>query len=242
MAQPDPSRGSAASRLSATLARFATTLAHLVTTLALVAAALCCAPAASRAQSGRKAQKPVGLPTEAPKQGDAAAKPASKKPEALYSFRVMRADDATFGIDPLARDGVGAAFVRRLGQSTAVEVTDAGKGRRQEARARAKEEKKAYVVLFQLDEQAGDMSVGGADPRTLVFRTYVYAPQTGDLKFSDTIYQRPYRDSARVGGVRIPVPTRRAERYPSQYELEQAAHDAADRVLSRFSVTPPPEN
>jgi hypothetical protein len=223
MAQPAPSRSRAA-------------------TLALLAA-LCCVPAASWAQSGRKAQKPLGLPTEAPKQGEAAAaKPAAKKPEALYNFLVMRSDDATFGIDPLARDGVGAAFVRRLGQASTVEVTDAGKGRRQEARARAKDEKKAFVVLFQLDEQAGNMSVGGSDPRALVLRTFVYAPQTGDLKFTDTIYQRPYYDSARVGGVRIPVPTRRVERYPSQYELEQAARDAADRLLSRFSVTPPPEN
>jgi hypothetical protein len=216
--------------------------AHLAATLALAAAALCCVPAASSAQSGRKAQKPLGLPTEAPKQGDAAAKPEAKKPEALVSFVVMRSDDSVFGVDPLARDGVGAAFLRRLGQSATVAVTDGGKGRRQDARTRAKEEKKAYVVLFQLDEQAGNMSVGGTDPRTLVLRTFVYTPQTGDLKFADTIYQRPAYDTARVGGVRIPVPTRRVERYPSQQELEQAARDAADRLLSRFSVTPPPEN
>jgi hypothetical protein len=36
------------------------------------------------------------------------------------------------------------------------------------------------------------------------------------------------------------VPTRRVERYPSQRELEQAARDAADRLLARFQVTPPP--
>jgi hypothetical protein len=231
MAQPNPSRGHAA--------------AHLAVIFALAAAALCCATAASRAQSGRKSQKPVGVPTgEAPKQGDpAAAKPESKKPEALASFVVMRYEDASmFSIDPLALDGVASAFVRRLGQSAAVEVSDAGKGRRQEARARAKEEKKAYVVLFQLDEQVGDINTGRADSRTLILRTFVYTPQTGDLKFTDTVYQRPAYDSARVGGVRIPVPTRRVDRYPSQHELEQAARDAADRLLSRFQVTPPPQN
>jgi hypothetical protein len=41
--------------------------------------------------------------------------------------------------------------------------------------------------------------------------------------------------------VRVPVPTRRVERYPSQNQLEQAARDAADRLLSRFQITPPPE-
>jgi hypothetical protein len=230
MSQPNPSRGRAA--------------ASLVATVALVASALWCGTAAPRAQSGRKSQKPVGVPTgEAPKQGDpASAKPEAKKPEALVSFAVMRSDDASFGIDPLARDGVGAAFMRRLGQSAAVEVRDAGKGRRQDARSKAKEETKAYVVLFQLDEESGQMSMGRADSRTIIVRTYVYAPQTGDLKFTDTVYQRPAYDSARVGGVRIPVPTRRVDRYPSQHELEQAGRDAADRLLSRFQVTPPPDN
>jgi hypothetical protein len=211
--------------------------------LIAVAAVFCLAPAA-RAQSGRKAQKPLNLPTEAPKQGEAAAaKPEAKKPEAVVSFVVMRSDDASaFGIDAVSRDSVAAAFSRRLGQVTSVEVRDGGKGGRQEARARAKEEKKAYVVLFQLDEQAGGMSTGSVDSRTLVIRTYVYAPTTGDLKYTDAVYQRPYQDSARVGGVRIPVPTRRIERYPSQHELEQAARDAADRLLGRFQVTPPPEH
>ena len=231
MANPNPSRRRAASRRAAAFALFA------------VAAAFGLAPAAL-AQSGRKAQKPLNLPTEAPKQGEAAAaKPEAKRPEAAVSFVVMRSDDASaFGIDSMARDGVAAAFTRRLGQVTSVEVRDGGKGRRQEARSRAREEKKAYVVLFQLDEQAGGMSTGSVDSRTLVIRTFVYAPATGDLKYTDTIYQRPYQDTARVGGVRIPVPSRRVDRYPSQHELEQAARDAADRLLGRFQVTPPPEH
>ncbi len=228
MTQPVPSRRRRASQLAAAFA--------------LLTASLLCGAAASQAQSGRKSQKPVGVPTEAPKPGEPAKKPESKKPEALHSFVVMRGEDSTFGIDLMAREGVGRAFVRRLGQSAVIEVTDAGKGSRQAARSRAKEERKAYVVLFQLEEQAGDMSMGRADSRTLVIRTFVYAPVSGDLKYTDTIYQRPAYDSARVGGVRLPVPTRRVERYPSQHELEQAARDAADRLLSRFNVTPPPEN
>jgi hypothetical protein len=211
MTRPNPSRGRAA--------------AHFAAAFAILAAlALCLGAAAASAQSGRKAQKPAGLPTEAPKTGDpAAAKPEAKKPEAVVSFVVMKYDTAAIGIDP-------------------VEVTDGGKGGRGEARARAKKEEKAYVVLFQLEEQPGDMSVGRADSRTLIIRTFVYTPKTGDLKFTDTIFQRPAYDSVGVGGVRVPVPTRRIERYPSQRELEQAARDAADRLLSRFQVTPPPEN
>jgi hypothetical protein len=227
MAQPSPSRAGRRARRAAALA--------------LAALVACGTASAARAQSGRKTQKPPPPPpaSDSTKQGGpAAAKPEAKR-DALVSFVVMRYDDTVFGIDPLARDGVAASFVRRLGQSAAVSVTDVGKGRRQDARARAKEEKTAYVVVFQLDEEVGGMSSTDVDSRTLIIRTYVYTPQTADLKYTDAVYQRPYRDTARVGRVRIPVPTRRVERYPSQQELEQAARDAADRLLSRFQITPP---
>ena len=125
-------------------------------------------------------------------------------------------------------------------QASNVEVKDGGRGRRQEARERAKKEEVAYVVFFQLDE-TGMGGMSSTDSRGLALRTYVYTPKTADLKYSDTMFQRPYQDTARIGGVRVPVPTRRAEQYPSQHQLEQAARDAADRLLSRFQIAPPPE-
>jgi len=208
---------------------------------ALLAVAACLLASAAWAQSGRKTQKPLPLPTsDSTKQGESSSTArAETKKDALVSFVVMRYDDPIIGIDPLARDGVASSFRQRLGQSVSVAVTDAGKGRRQDARERAKAEQTAYVVLFHLDEEGVGMSVTDVDSRALVLRTYVYTPKTADLKYTDTVYQRPYQDTARVGGVRIPVPTRRATRYPSQHELEQAARDAADRLLSRFQITPP---
>lgn len=205
----------------------------------VIAAAFCAASAV--AQSGRKAQKPLGLPTETAKPADPADKTAeTKKQEALVTFVVFKDDTLAIGIESMAQEGVSQAFVERLRQAGRdVEVKDGGKGRRQEARAQAKKEETAYVVFFQMEESGG---MGGAsDTRGLVLRTYVYTPKTGDLKYNDTMYQRPYYDSARIGGVSVPVPTRRVERYPSQYQLEQGARDAADRLLSRFQITPPPE-
>ena len=225
----------------------ATHRAPLAAALALLTLAACAGAAPpARAQSGRKAPKvsapPPAARTPAQGESESGAKPAgAKRTDALVSFVVMRYESMVMGVDPQARDGVAASFLRRLGQSAAVAVTDGGKGGRQEARSRAREEKTAFVVVFQLDEEAGSMSVN-ADSRTLVVRTYVYAPQTADLKYTDVVHQRAYRDTARIGGVRIPVPTRRVQRYPSQHELEQAARDAADRLLSRFQVTPPPDN
>ena len=207
---------------------------------ALILTAAFCA-AGALAQSGRKAQKPLGLPTEQAKPADPAAKPAeAKKQDALYTFVVIKDDTLNMGFDTLAQDGVNRAFFERLKQvGRDIDVKDGGKGRRGEARERAKKEEIAYVVFFQMEETGYTGS--STDTRGLVLRTYVYTPKTGDLKYSDTIFQRPYYDSARIGGVRVPVPTRRVERYPSQHQLEQAARDAADRLLSRFSITPPPE-
>ena len=144
------------------------------------------------------------------------------------------------GLNTREIDDLTENFASRLGQSASVSVTRADSGSRGDARKRAKDESDAYVVLFQVEEDmgAGTGAIGG-DARALTIKTYVYAPKTGDLKYTDTIYQRPYRQTATIGGIPVPVPSRRIEQYPSQLQLEQASRDAADRLLSRFHVAPP---
>jgi hypothetical protein len=200
------------------------------------------------AQSGRR--KPTqGVSKVPPAQGTSAPAGESesgsesksgaaeaKKPSAVVSFVVMEQDYVVTAIDFRAMSGVREQFQRRLGQSPAVSVTPGAKGSRKDARERAKKETEAYVVLFHLDEQ-GMTSVGNSDSRGLVLRVYTFAPKTGDIKYHDTVYQRPYRSTAKVGGIRLPTPT--IDRYPSQHELEQAARDAADRLLTRFHIQIP---
>ena len=213
----------------------------LLKTAALLLALSLCAQGA-RAQSGRKGQKsPSPAPSEPAPQVESESGPkrdAPKKPDVLASFVVMNGDEGILMIEPLARDDVAKNFLRRLGASPVVSVSNAGAGHRSDARTRAKGETTAYVVFFQLDEENYATSTGRPDTRTLVIKTFVYAPKTGDLKYTDTVYQRPYRPTTRVGGIPVPVPTRGMERYPSQRELEQAARDAADRLLGRFHITP----
>ena len=211
--------------------------------VALVLLAVCAA--ASGAQSGRRAQKTSTQPLpEATPQGESGSKPgaASSKPsDALVSFVVMEYNGALIGVSSMSVDDLADIFARRLGQPKAVSVTRAGRGGRQQTRDLAKKQTDAYVVLFQVDEDTAT-PVSRSDYRILL-RTYVYEPKTGALKFADTIYQRPYRSTASIGGVRVPLPTsRRIEQYPGQLQLEQAASDAADRLMSRFHITPPPEN
>ncbi|HEV2860723.1 MAG TPA: hypothetical protein VGX48_06945 [Pyrinomonadaceae bacterium] len=208
---------------------------------ALLLVALFAASAAA-AQSGRR--KPTqGVSKVPPAEGTAAPKAeagpaAAPEKKAAVTFVVMEFDNPLTGIDFRARAGVRDQFVRRLELSAGVAVKTGQRGNRKDARDRAKAEQEAYVVLFELEEAGyGSGGVGEADARTLYLRTYTYAPKTGDLKYSDSVFQRPYRTSARVGGIGIPIPT--VNRYPSQHELEQAARDAADRLLSRFQLRPP---
>jgi hypothetical protein len=225
---------------------------------ALFALALCASAlatgAVSNAQS-RRAPRPTATPTPTPEPSPQGESESESKPRAtvkesgvVVSLILMDYDNPLMNLDYMARDDIWKEFLGRLGKSRAVSVTQADKGGRREARERAKAERESYVVLFQVEEERdsmGDASIGRVDSRTLLLRTFVYAPKTGDLKFTDTIFQRPYRDSATIGGVRVPLPTgtsRRVERYPSQRQLEQAARDAADRLMAHFSVIPPPDN
>jgi hypothetical protein len=213
---------------------------------ALIVLVLCAVSAHTSAQSGRKGAKPAATP-EATPQGESESKPRPEKPSGVViSFVVIQMENAILDIDMNARADVRDTFFKRLGQPRAVSVSDGGKGGRKEARERAKkEEREAYVVLFELEEERaamGEASIGRVDSRTLLIKTYVYAPKTADIKYADVTMQRPYRDTTTVGGVRIPVPSRRIERYPSQLQLEQAARDAADKLMSHFGIIPPRDN
>lgn len=252
MSELQPNRRRASPARACALNNAATyTLVALFTLFTLCAFTLTDA----RAQS-RRAPRPAATPTpeatpEATPEGESESESQprgthAKDPNVVVSFAIMENDNPMMSLDYMARDDIWKAFIERLGKSRAVSVTQAGKGTRGQARERAKSEREAYIVLFQIEEgreMMGDAGVGRTDTRTLVLRLYVYAPQTGNLKFSDVIYQRPYRDTATIGGVRVPVPgARRIERYPSQLQLEQAARDAADSLLMRFDVRLPPDN
>lgn len=230
----------------------------LVALAAVVALALCvfALTTNTRAQS-RRAPRPAATPTPEPtptpeSQGESESESrprgttSTKEAGVIVSFLILENDNPLMSLDYMARDDIWKEFIERLGKSRAVSFTQGGKATRGEALKRAKLERESYVVLFEMQEErdmGGDASIGRVDSRNLLLKTYVYAPQTGNLKYADTIYQRPYRDTATVGGVRIPVPSgRRIERYPSQRQLEQAAREAADRLMAHFSVILPPDN
>jgi hypothetical protein len=226
--------------------------------LLLLAAFAACAllAAGSSAQSGRRSRpsypQPTPAATPAPEnesggesESESRPRTADLKDAALASFVVMESDDALFGADSFTKREVVESFAERLGRAPSVAVTSAGRGTRSDARRRAQGEATAYVVLVSLEQgQGGDPDIVRRRPDqsenyTLAVRIAAFEPKTGTLKYSDTVYQRPVRETARIGGVRIPVPTRTVSRYPAQLELRQAAHDAADRLLTRLGIRPP---
>jgi hypothetical protein len=204
------------------------------------------------AQSGRRtpggAKKAETVPVTPEEQGESESKPRAKseqKNAPLVTFIVFESDDAFPDVDIFSRDLVIEGFMRRMREASSIEAKHSGKASRKTARDRAKNEKEAFVVLLHLEESSaisGQQGLGRPDPRTLVIKTFVYAPVSGDLRFTDRVEQRPYRPTATIGGIRVPTGTPRMERFPGQYQLEQAAHDAADRIMSKFNVLLPPRN
>ncbi|MGH9903536.1 MAG: hypothetical protein ACRD68_17150, partial [Pyrinomonadaceae bacterium] len=132
-------------------------------------------------------------------------------------------------------------FVERLKDSPHVSVGSVGKGDRRRARERAKVEKDYHVILVQLDENSPGRGAGGPiDLSNLMVRYYVFAPGEATLKVQGQVPMRPYRGTATVGGVRLPVPTPRVN-VPFEYIVEQAGRDAAERVMAAFNLRLPPD-
>ena len=203
------------------------------------------APAA--AQSGRRKTAPQS-PVPPPTPDEPGAKPApTKNISIVATFIVYEDENVNFSTIASQRNIVGKSFYDRLRQSPSVEVSLGGRGTRGEARDRAKKETKAHVVLVQIEEDLAAPRnpgnsrdrLGRTDPGDYAIRVSVYAPTTGDLKYNDIIHPRPYRSAGSVGGIPVPVPV---GRLPGEYQLMQAARDAADRLLARFEIQRPPEN
>ena len=121
---------------------------------------------------------------------------------------------------------------------------DAGLGR-EHRRRRIRQPSDPELAVDQLDRPvlARDLPVAlphVADQHRVelpVHRVHLAEVSISDQRLRGTHQRRRVRVA--LGGIPVPVPSRRIEQYPSQLQLEQASRDAADRLLSRFHVTPP---
>ncbi len=208
--------------------------------------------AATAGQSGRRTPKPSERPqpsptppagTTAPGAASTPA-PGDKKPAALLSLIIFEFDNQFLSLPFNSTNLVLNSFAKRLSESPDVSFKIEGKLDRKGAIKRAKAETESHVVLVQLEEESaigGRESIGQVNPATIAVKVYVYAPVEGTLKMQDRISQRIYRPTTSVGGVRVPLPVPQRGRTPIEDRLEQAGRDAADRLMSKFSIRQPPE-
>ncbi len=231
--------------------------------LALVALAACVwasggasSSSSASAQSGRRSPQPISpVPTPTPEatpEGESESvsrgRPPSEQSKALLTLAVYEEDSAYHYVTRDVSEMVMESFLARLSASPSVSAARGGaRVSRKEAQRQAKSEKETYVLVLQLAEDVapGRESIGRADTRQLAIKLSMYEPGTGALKYTDTIWQRPYRQTTSIGGMRIPLPTsrtRRIERFPNELELEQAAREAAYRTMMRFHINLPPDN
>ncbi len=228
------------------------TAVRLCTLLLVASLVWSISPALLMAQSGRRAPKPNTPPpsatatTNPEPEGESESVPrgraASRTNATQLSLLIYELDDPLLNAPLGSADYVFDGVMRRLRETPDVAITPGGKSDRKAARERAKNETDTFVVTMQLEEDTmtGQQSIGRADPATLILRYYVYAPRTGVLKTQGRVDQRPLRSTARVGGIRIPLPTPRG-RTLSEFTLEQLGRDAADRIIASFNVRLPPE-
>lgn len=228
--------------------------------LLICAACVSGALVVSHAQSGRKRPEPrstVPAPTPTPDASPSASgvSDSDEKRKAktdatgapLFSFYVLQDEntDLFLNLPSSTHTLVMNSLITRLQDSPNVSVAAGGKSDRKRAHDHAKIEREAFTLLVQIDAE----TTGGRPPTTgrptdlgsLVVRYYVYAPTTATLKLQGQVYMRPYQASARIGGVRVPLPTPGTNRLPVEYAFEQAGREAAERIMSGLDIHIPPE-
>jgi hypothetical protein len=177
------------------------------------------------AQSGRHVRKPVLVPVPTP-EPTPTPKPA-EKPKTVLTFIVGIDQYAGFAhISTAIYDGVLRSCAERLDDPASVKVEVAqGEMGRGEAINRAKGEKEAYVVWLEIS--ADSMS---GDNNTIWLEYAVFAPTTAKLVTSG----KTYRDDQNKGVLRP-----RTSNVYGDYALNQAARQAAERILASFKIQVP---
>ena len=197
----------------------------------LSAALLFSCAAAVFAQSGRRATKSAPAPVATPEPTPAPAKPAENtKPALTFIIGMDRFGDFS-GIPLYVASGVLRSFAGRLDEpasvAVAVESQDMG---RSAATQRAKGEKEAYVVWLQLVSNNLSGRSGPNDtPNDIAIEFIVLAPTTAKQVTSGRTYPGAYRNRGVIANPR----TSGAD---GDYQLNQAAKAAAERVLDHFHI------
>lgn len=193
----------------------------------LVALALLSFLMAAPAQSGRKVRKPATPPPVAtPEPASPLPTPAEKTKPSLTLVVGMQRTNLFDNARIYNASGALHTVVDRLEDHSGVKVVQVrGDMSRAEAVRRAKAEKEAYVVLLELSYDR----MAGSSEGQLRLLYWVFSPITAKIKTSGQTYPHMYRTRGVILDPRGP------DIYGDR-QLQEAARDAADRVLRAFQL------
>jgi hypothetical protein len=180
------------------------------------------------AQSGRRPRKPEpqpAVPVETPTPTPA---PTPKPTPAIKFLVAIERYGELLRVSINDYDGVLRNCTDRLDKAPSVKADPATHDMsRADAIRQAKSEKDTYVVWLQLrvNEMTGNSGIQN-DQSNLYIEYHVYAPVTGKQETQGNTYPEAYRST-----IRLPTPTSQGD-----YQLNQAARGAAERILDHFHV------
>jgi hypothetical protein len=182
------------------------------------------------AQSGRRTAKPKVAPVSTPEPSPAPTPTASAKPAEKPALRLIVGMDRYRGF---VFHDIQNACADRLDDNRSVQVIiDRNGMTRGDAIRRARAETDGYVVWLDLrtDSMSGDLDSGG----NYVLEYSVFAPETAKLATSGRTYPQAFRN-------RSVILNPRTSGIYGDYQLQQAARQAADRILSALKHPLPPK-
>ncbi len=187
------------------------------------------------AQSGRRGRKvdPVPVSTPEPEPSPTPDAPA-EKPKPRFTFLVgVDRYDAFSNLPNYYYEGVLRSLVARLDDSAVVQVgaTQINMSR-SDAVQKAKAERDAYVIWLQLELDAMSSNTQNGGTPDVIIEYAVLAPVTAKQVTSGRTYTQAQRNR---GGILNP---RGSSVYGDRY-LNQAAQEAADKILAHFRSNPP---
>lgn len=184
-------------------------------------------------QSGRRAKpKAAPIPTPEPADPPATTIPA-EKPKAQLTFIVGMDRFVDGPISLYTYSSMLRYCVARLNDSASVKaVTAKQEMSRSDAIKRAKAERESNIVYLQLRPDTLTDTRGTSTVTKFYLQYTVFAPTTAKIVASGQTYPQAYR--ARGIIVRPNTPGN------SDYELNQAAREAAERILKVVNVPVPP--
>ncbi|MEK6282723.1 MAG: hypothetical protein AABN95_20380 [Acidobacteriota bacterium] len=189
------------------------------------------------AQSGRRVIKPTPQPPVATTTGaTTVAKPSPEKPAPRVTLVVGIDQSDSFSRIPLgATTGVLQSFVDRLKASPSVKlVVDNQSLGRGEAVRKAKSEKEGHIVWLQVGLDTMGASQGAnTNIRDVFIEFVVLAPGTAKTVVSGRTYPYTYRS-------RSVIPSTRGPGIYGDYRYNEAAREAAERVLAAFRISTRP--